>query len=116
MKSLSDIDRKFIKKLNKTIIDGIPSENVDVNFLAGMFCMSTSTLYRKVKALTGISPNEYIRKIKMQQAEEMLLAGNLTFSEIAFKVGINSVAYFRACFKDEFGMTPTEYLKKVNNN
>lgn len=113
LKSLSEVDRKFIEKLTKTITDNLPAENVDVNFLSGVFCMSVSTLYRKVKALTGLSPNEYIRKIKMQMAEELLLQGNLTFSEIAFKVGINSVAYFRSCFKDEFGMTPTEYMKRI---
>ncbi len=110
LKSLSEVDRKFMEKINRTITDNLPSENVDVNFIAGTMCMSTSTLYRKVKALTGISPNEYIRKTKMQMAEDLLLSGQYTFSEIAFKVGMNSVAYFRQCFKDEFGMTPTEYM------
>lgn len=114
MKSLNEVDKKFIERLTKTISDNLPSENVDVNFLSGEFCMSSSTLYRKVKALTGLSPNEYIRKIKMQMAEELLLKGSLTFSEIAFKVGMNSVAYFRSCFKDEFGMTPTEYMKRIS--
>lgn len=113
MKSLSDVDRRFMEKINKAITDNLPSENVDVNFIAGTMCMSTSTLYRKVKALTGISPNEYIRKTKMQLAEDLLLSGQYTFSEIAFKVGMNSVAYFRQCFKDEFGMTPTEYLNRL---
>ena len=116
IKSLSEVDRRFIEKLNKAIIDNIPSENVDVNFLAGTLCMSTSTLYRKVKALTGISPNEYIRKTKMQLAENLLLDGQLTFSEIAFKVGMNSVVYFRQCFKDEFGMTPSEYLNHLRSD
>ncbi len=116
IKSLSEVDRRFIEKLNKAIIDNMPSENVDVNFLAGTLCMSTSTLYRKVKALTGISPNEYIRKTKMQLAENLLLDGQLTFSEIAFKVGMNSVAYFRQCFKDEFGMTPSEYLNHLRSD
>ena len=115
LKSLSEVDRKFVEKLNKAITDNIPSENVDVNFLADTMFMSTSTLYRKVKALTGLSPNEYIRKTKMQLAENLLLDGQFTFSEIAFKVGINSVAYFRQCFKDEFGMTPTEYLQHIQN-
>lgn len=115
MKSLSEVDKKFIERLTKTITDNLSSETVDVNFLSGVFCMSSSTLYRKVKAVTGISPNEYIRKTKMQVAEELLLQGNLNFSEIAFKVGMNSVAYFRSCFKDEFGMTPTEYMKRLSS-
>lgn len=116
MKSLSEVDREFVEKLNRTITDNVPDENVDVNFLSGVFCMSASTLYRKVKGLTGLSPNEYVRKKKMQMAEELLLKGRYTFSEIAYKVGMNSIAYFRSCFKEEFGMTPSEYLRRVKEN
>lgn len=73
--------------------------------------MSSSTLFRKVKALTGISTNEFIRKIKMKHAEKLLLTGRYTISEISFKIGISSPVYFRQCFKEEFGVSPTEYLK-----
>jgi signal transduction histidine kinase/ligand-binding sensor domain-containing protein/CheY-like chemotaxis protein/AraC-like DNA-binding protein len=114
LNALSEIDREFVEQLTKTIHDHLPTENVDVNFLAGACGMSTSTLYRKVKAVTGVSPNEFIRKVKMQMAESLLLSGKFTFSEISFKIGINNPAYFRQCFKETFGMTPTEYLRKVN--
>lgn len=114
MEGLNEVDRTFVENLTGIIRENIPHENVDVNFIAAALCISASTLYRKVKAITGISPNEYIRKTKMQMAEELLLSGRFTFSEIAFKVGMNSTAYFRQCFKDEFGMTPTEYLRKVS--
>ena len=114
LKSLSDVDREFVEKLTKVIKDNVPAENVDVNFLSGALCMSSSTLYRKVKAVTGLSPNEYIRKTKMQMAEELLLGGHFTMSEIAYKVGLNSTAYFRICFKEEFGMNPSEYVKKLS--
>ena len=81
--------------------------------LSIVMCMSSSTLFRKVKALTGMSTNEYIRKIKMQLAEKYLLEGKYSISEIAFKVGINSSVYFRQCFKEEFGMSASEYLKQL---
>ena len=74
--------------------------------------MSKSTLYRKIKALTGISTNEYVRKIKMQNAEKLMLEGRYTISEIAFRVGMNSPVYFRQCFKEEFGISPSEYYLK----
>jgi len=115
MKGLSEVDREFIDKLTKIITDNVPSETVDVNFVAVSMGMSTSTLYRKVKAVTGISPNEYIRKVKMQMAENLLLDGHYTLSEIAYKVGINSLHYFRQCFKDEFGMTPSDYLRRLTD-
>ena len=111
-KSLNKVDQEFFDKLNKLIDDNI-SGDVDVNLLANHLAVSTSTLYRKMKALTGISTNEYIRKYKMQYAEHLLLEGRYSISEIAFMVGMGSVAYFRRCFKAEYGDIPSEYLKKL---
>ncbi len=111
--SLSQIDQEFFDKLDSLIGEGI-SGDVDVNMLASRLAMSTSTLYRKMKALTGMSTNEYIRKYKMQYAERLLLEGKYSISEISFMVGMNSIAYFRRCFKAEYGMIPSEYLKKLN--
>lgn len=112
--SLNKIDQQFLEKITHVITENLSStETIDISFLASHLCMSNSTLYRKVKALTGMSTNEYIRKIKMQLAEKMLLEGKYNISEIAFKVGINSTVYFRQCFKEEFGINPSEYLKKI---
>ena len=112
--SMNKLDKEFLEKITNTITEGLASsENVDVSVLSNVMCMSSSTLYRKVKALTGMSTNEYIRKIKMQLAEKYLLEGKYTISEIAFKVGINSNVYFRQCFKEEFGMSASEYLKQL---
>ncbi len=110
--SLNHIDKEFFDKLDYLIGEGI-SGDVDVNMLASQLAMSTSTLYRKMKALTGMSTNEYIRKYKMQYAERLLLEGKYSISEISFMVGMNSIAYFRRCFKAEYGMIPSEYLKQL---
>ena len=112
--SLNRVDQEFFDKLNKLIEDNI-SGDIDVNMLADNLAVSTSTLYRKMKALTGISTVEYIRKYKMQYAEHLLLEGKYSISEISFMVGMNSVAYFRRCFKMEYGMIPSEYLKKLKS-
>lgn len=111
--SLNKLDNEFIDKVKKLIEENLSSEKVDIAYLSDKMCMSSSTLYRKMKALTGLSTNEYIRKIKMQNAEQFLLEGKYTISEIAFKVGINSTVYFRQCFKDEYGYSPSDYLKKI---
>ena len=110
--ALNKVDQEFFDKLNKLIEENI-SGDVDVNLIASNLAVSTSTLYRKMKALTGISTNEYIRKYKMQYAEHLLLEGKYSISEISFMVGMNSVAYFRRCFKAEYGEIPSEYLKKL---
>ena len=112
--SLNKLDQEFFDKMNKIIEENI-SGDVDVNLLATKLAMSTSTLYRKMKSMTGISTNEYIRKYKMQYAEHLLLEGKYTISEISFMVGMNSIAYFRKCFKDEYGLIPSEYLKKLKS-
>lgn len=110
--ALNKLDNEFIEKVNALIEERLSYEKIDINYLASTLCMSSSTLYRKMKALTGLSTNEYIRKLKMQHAERLLLEGKYNISEVAFKVGINSTVYFRQCFKEEFGTLPSEYLKQ----
>ena len=112
--SLNKLDNEFIEKITTIVNNNLDSDKIDVAFIADQMCMSHSTLYRKLKALVGISANEFIRKIKLQNAEQLLLTGKYNISEVAFMVGINSLAYFRQCFKDQFGASPSEYLKKVN--
>ena len=75
--------------------------------------MSQSTLYRKMKSLTGITTNEYVRRYKMHYAERLLLEGRYTISEVGYKVGMSTLSYFRKCFKDEFGEAPSEYIKRI---
>lgn len=112
--SMNKLDNEFLDKVNQLIEARLSSEKVDIGYLADNMFMSKSTLYRKMKALTGLSTNEYVRKIKMRYAEHLLLEGRYNISEVAFKVGINSMMYFRQCFKEEFGVLPSEYLKQSN--
>lgn len=111
--SLNKLDKEFIEKIDLLIEDRLSSDKIDIGYLSDKMCMSSSTLYRKMKALTGLSTNEYVRKIRMKVAERLLLEGKDNISEIAFKVGINNLFYFRQCFKEAFGCIPSEYLKKL---
>lgn len=111
--SVSKLDKEFIDKVTSIIEEKLDSEHINIAYIAEKLNMSHSTLYRKIKALTNISVNELIRKIKIQNAEKLLLTGKYTVSEITYMVGINSPSYFRQCFKDEFGLSPTEYIKQI---
>lgn len=111
--SINQLDNDFIQKVTQLIESNLEQEKVDITYLADKLCMSKSSLYRKMKALTGISTSEYVRKIKMKHAEKLMLEGKYTISEVAFRVGMNSPIYFRQCFKEEFGMSPSEYLKDL---
>lgn len=109
--SISQMDQEFLQELTKIIEENIDSDNLTVGFIAEKMNMSHSTLYRKVKALTDMTVNEFIRKVKMKKAEQLLLEGRYNISEVSYILGINSVTYFRQCFKDEFGLPPSEYIK-----
>ena len=108
---LRPLDHDFLSRITELIESNISSENMDVSYIADHMNMSQSTLYRKIKGLLGISTNEYIRKTKLRHAARLLDSGQYTISEVMWQVGINSSIYFRKCFKEEFGVSPSEYKK-----
>lgn len=110
--SLNKLDNEFVQKITAIIEEYLDMDKMDVAFIAEKMCMSHSTLYRKIKGLTDMSANEFIRKVKMRNGVRLLLEGKNTISEISYMTGFSSVAYFRQCFKDEYGMSPSEYLKQ----
>ncbi|MBN2611047.1 MAG: response regulator, partial [Bacteroidales bacterium] len=105
--SIHQLDKEFLEKLNSIIEKRLEDEEMNISQLASELFMSHSTLYRKIKALTNLTANEYIRKVRIKAAEQLLLTGQYSISEIMYKIGINSSSYFRQCFKDEFGMNPS---------
>lgn len=112
--NISQADREFFDKLNG-LIDKNISGDTDIDSITRALGMSTSSLYRKMRQMTGMGTNEYVRRYKMHYAEKLLLEGRYTISEIAFMVGMNSAAYFRKCFKEEFGDIPSAYIKRIKD-
>ena len=110
--SLNKLDNEFLQKITQIIEENLEMEKMDIAFIADKMCISHSTLYRKIKGLTDMSANEFIRKVKMRKGVELLMSGQYTISEIAYMIGFSSVAYFRQCFKDEYGMSPSDYVKQ----
>ena len=108
---LSPLDKRFMERLNKLIEENMSTEDIDIAFMTDKLAMSHSTFYRKVKALTGVSANEYIRKMKLQRSMQLLKSGEHNVTEVAFATGFNNIGYFRKCFKKEFGLSPSEVLK-----
>jgi signal transduction histidine kinase/ligand-binding sensor domain-containing protein/DNA-binding response OmpR family regulator len=108
---LNPLDVKFLNKLTEIIENNIEMDDLDINFIKEQMNMSYSTFYRKVKGLTHMSPNEFIRNIRLKKSLQLLLTDSYTISEVAYMSGFNDVVYFRKCFKEEFGMTPSEYIK-----
>jgi len=101
----------FVQEFVSLVEECIQDEVLDVATLADKMNMSQSTLYRKLKALTGKNINQLVRKVKIQKAAKLLRSGQYNVTEVALMVGINSSIYFRQCFKEEFGQLPSEYQK-----
>jgi Signal transduction histidine kinase len=109
---LSNLDRAFLEKLTKIIEDNLDVEKFDIDFLTNEIGMSHSTLYRKIKGLTGMTANEFIRKIRIRNSLRLMQSGDYNVSEAAYMTGFNNLGYFRECFKEEYGTSPSEYMKK----
>jgi ligand-binding sensor domain-containing protein/signal transduction histidine kinase/DNA-binding response OmpR family regulator len=108
---IGKLDEEFIKRITSLIEANISNSNLDMAFLTSQFNMSQSTLYRKISSLTGISPNVFIRKLRLKNSIGLLVTGTHNISEAAYDSGFNDIGYFRECFKEEFGITPSEYIR-----
>lgn len=97
----------FVHKVRQLVLDHLSDDSFSVNELAACLYLSRSQLHRKIKALTGMSTSNYIRHIRLLKAKELLKSSDETVSEILFKVGFNSPAYFSQAYKKAFGIPPS---------
>jgi YesN/AraC family two-component response regulator len=104
-------EQVFLKKLNELLEKNIDSSIYTVEDLAKNLSISRVQLYRKVKAILGISVSDHINNIRLDKAKELLLNSNQTISEIAYAVGFSSPNYFSTSFKNKFGISPKEFKK-----
>lgn len=107
----TDKDKEFADSLSKIVDEHLSNENLSVDELASLLGVGRSIFYRKVKGITGYSPNEYIRIKRMRKATTLLLEGKMNISEISYSVGIADPFYFSKCFKSQFGVSPSTYQK-----
>jgi two-component system, cell cycle response regulator len=106
----STADEQFLETLNETIRLHLEDTELDVETLARIMNMSRPTLYRKIKAISNLTPNELINITRLKKAAEMLAAGQYKVYEVADMVGYNSQNNFGRNFLKQFGITPTEYM------
>jgi signal transduction histidine kinase/ligand-binding sensor domain-containing protein/DNA-binding response OmpR family regulator len=109
----NDADRKFLDRLHLIIEKNLDNTQFSVDEFAAAVKLGRTLFYKKVKGLTGYSPNEYIRLVRLKKAATLLNTGDYTVSEVTYKVGMNDPFYFSKCFKAQFGIPPSAYLKRV---
>ncbi|SHE80248.1 AraC-type DNA-binding protein [Dysgonomonas macrotermitis] len=105
-------DEKFLSRCMNIIEENMQNEDFNVEMFAEAMNLSTSMLYRRIKNITNLGPNDLIKSIRLKRAAQLLTTDALRISEVAEKVGFLDVRYFSTCFKKEFGVTPSQYLKK----
>lgn len=105
-------DDKFMQKLYKVVEKNIDNPDLNIEKFCDEINMSSANLYRKIKAVTNLSPLEYVKSVRMQLAAKMLMETDLSITEVSEKVGFNSLIHFSSTFRKHFGFSPTKY---VNN-
>ena len=101
-------ENTFIQKFRQFVEENMSDSGLNVETIGAELGLSRVQLYRKVKALTGVSPVELVRTVRLQHGRELLQTTDKTVSEIAYEVGFSAPSYFTKCFKDEFGVSPSE--------
>lgn len=108
---IDELDKKLLDEIKETIEENMVDSDFNVSMLQEKMGMGNKQLYRKLKALTGQTPVEYIRDMRMQKAAKLLKAGKFSVSEVMYTVGFSNSSYFSKCFSKAFGMTPTEFMR-----
>ena len=110
--TLNSSDEHFLERAIKIVEENISNANLDIALLEEELKMSNMQVYRKLKSLTNLSGNEFIKNIRLKKAVQLLESENYNISEIAYKVGFNDPSYFARMFKKQYGKVPSEYVEK----
>lgn len=102
-------DSLFVKRLDSIVYSRLGEQDLSVDKVAGLLHLGRTIFYKKVRRTTGYTPNEYIRVIRLRKAAELLKEGEKNVSEVAYAVGFDNPYYFSKCFKEQFGMPPSQY-------
>lgn len=102
-------DSLFVKRLDCIVYSRLGEQDLSVDKVAGLLHLGRTIFYKKVRGTTGYTPNEYIRVIRLRKAAELLKESEKNVSEVAYAVGFDNPYYFSKCFKEQFGMPPSQY-------
>ena len=109
---ICDLDKDFVEKFKALIEEKMGDSELNVEDLGREMGLSRVQLYRKIKSLTNYAPNELLRMSRLKRAASLLASSGMTVAEIAYVVGFTSPSYFTKCYKEQFGESPTEFLKR----
>ena len=105
---VGQMDREFLNKVKNILADEMSNSQFNVNDLCRRLAVSRTVLYNKTKTLTGESPNDFIRVVRLNKAKELLESHKYMISEVADMVGFSDPKYFSVCYKKQFGVSPSK--------
>lgn len=105
-------DRQWLDKLTGIVRENLTCETLSVDLLTEKMALSRSSLQRKLKGLTGVSPNEYIQLVRLKTAAQLLRSGEYRISEVCYLTGFSSMSWFAKCFTKQFGMRPKDFIRQ----
>ena len=111
----TEADKAFLENLDRFILAELQNASLSVDDLAAHMGMGRSLFFQKIKNLSGMTPNDYLRTYRLKRAAFLLSHGNLRINEICYEVGFSSPSYFAKRFCQQFGMSPSDYQKKIMN-
>lgn len=109
---LSEYDKTFMDDFNSAIEKNLNKSDLSIEEIAVCMKMTHDQLYRKIKVLTGVSVNQYIRSFRLRKAARMMCENGCSVTEVLYTVGFSNPSYFTKCFKKEFGVLPSDYIEK----
>ena len=112
--NISDMDKDFVSRFKALVEEKMRDPELNVEDLGKDMGLSRVQLYRKLKSLTNYAPNELLRQARLKKAISLLASSEMTVAEIAYEVGFSSPSYFTKCYKEQFGESPTDFLKRKN--
>ena len=110
--NISDMDKDFVSRFKALVEEKMGDAELNVEDLGKDMGLSRVQLYRKLKSLTNYAPNELLRQARLKKAASLLASSEMTIAEIAYEVGFSSPSYFTKCYKEQFGESPTDFLKR----
>ena len=101
----------FLKRVIQIVEDEMADPNFNIENFADTVGMSRTAFYKKFKSLTGLVPVEFVRDMRLKRGKQLLDAGENNMSQVAYSIGFNDAKYFGKCFRKQYNMSPSEYLR-----
>lgn len=109
------LDEEFIEKCSEIVLAHISDPELSVDLLARELGMSRTSAFKKLKSVSGMTPNDFMKHVRLKEAMRLLVEGKYSITEVGYITGFSSSSYFAKCFSQEFNVLPTEFVRRLES-